>query len=364
MIETMPETMSPSCKILALSLLPALALPALSCSASPETLRSPHSLQIHPSTQRLDHPSNQHRESETESETAASSSFSIQEYSGVPDGLSGLARDRDGRLWAVAETSHQLVMLDGRPARTLDIHGVPAGLELESLAFLDDGRLAIGTESEDRDRRSDLILFATRSRDRFVVQGSMEVPYSLWDLHSTSDEGIEAICSTDGLLVVASEKVIEDSAGRAAPLGIYDLARGTWRTARLPLTSDKGKISGLACRAMVGSTGHASDIEFIAIERHFHVRRGLRWTMARDLASATRDQLLTVTPTVFFDISRDSTDNPEGIEWVDDDAGRDDHRSVVAMITDNYFHDQRSGQSKLLMVGQATPVQATASDPR
>lgn len=352
--------MSPSIKIL--SLLPAFFLPIVSCSAQPDTVRAPHLQQVQEPdhVQGLDHSSDRR-------------SASIHEipYLGAPDGLSGLARDIDGRLWAVSETSHQLVVLDvlsRLPSRALDIHGVPAGLELESIAFLDDGSLAIGTESEDDDRSSDLVLFATRAGDGFEVRSSLDVPYGLWDLHSASDEGIEAICAADGLLVVASETVIEDDSGRTAPLGIYDLESGTWRAARLPLTSLEGKISGLACRStgLGEDSGDRADIEFIAIERHFNVRRGLRWTMANDVAAGPGDQALTMAPTIFFDISQDSADNLEGIEWIGPEIGpgighvlghalgHGTSHEAVAMVTDNYFRSERSGLGKLLMVAQAT----------
>ncbi len=280
-------------------------------------------------------------------EGAMSTQFREIGYADVPDGLSGLARDRDGTLWAVSETSYQLVALtpssDTAP-QTMAIRGVPADLELESIAFMDDGRLAIGTEANTGHRTSDAILFAERNSEGFKVSGKLDVPYGMWNLYCSANEGIEAICAADGMLVVASETAFttgsiwsQGNRGRAAPLGVYDTVNGSWRAMQLPLSTATGKIAGLACRKAETQDG-TDKIEFIAIERDFKVRRGLHWTMDKTSASP-------IAPTVLFDISHDSADNPEGIEWT--------ARGAIAMVTDNFFRSKRWGLSKLLMLSPA-----------
>ena len=87
------------------------------------------------------------------------------ELTSVPDGLSGLARDDRGDLWAIAERSRQMVRLDlgnlGRE-QTIEIRGVPELVELESLAFLPNGDAMIGTET-DAVRGDDALLLGRAS---------------------------------------------------------------------------------------------------------------------------------------------------------------------------------------------------------
>jgi SdiA-regulated len=63
-------------------------------------------------------------------------------------GLSGLARDEGGTLYAVAEDDRTLVELSaaGQEQHRYRVNGVSDGLEFESLAWLGKDRFAVGTE--------------------------------------------------------------------------------------------------------------------------------------------------------------------------------------------------------------------------
>ena len=158
-------------------------------------------------------------------------------------------------------------------------------------------------------------------------------------LHFRLEYGIEAACAVGNLVVVAGETVVVDGDVRAAPVGIYNVRSGRWLGIRLQLTSDTGKVAALACRAR----GEA--IEFLAIERHFNVRRILRWVSPIEQFSAIQ------TPQLLLDLSADSSDNIEGIEWTED--------GTLALIVDNYFRGRRSGAGKLLLV---TPTSADVAE--
>ncbi len=252
----------------------------------------------------------------------------------VPDGLSGLARDRHGQLWAVAETAHTIVPIGPNKRElptAMKVQGVPSGLELEAMTLLDDEYLVLGTESEQPRRALDTLLFATRSGGAYQVTSVIEMPYGMWNLECPANQGIEAVCAARHFLVVAGEAAIVDNAGRAAPLGIYDRRNGTWRASRVELTSNTGKLSGLACRP------NGEDIEVIAIERHMDVRRVLHWVMSGSFVGPVIES-----PRVLVDITDSSPDNIEGIDWTQDGS--------IALIVDNYFRGQRTSPGKLLVI--------------
>ena len=257
-------------------------------------------------------------------------------------GASGLTRDPEGYLWAVLEREHTLFQLSfGFGAEKLDVIGAPhpvqgAGeVDLEAVAWLDDGRLAFGTETKDADRTGDTVLFAERVGDAVVVRERLEVPYAPWGLTPERNRGIEGLCQAGGRLVVGIETVGEDAGRRFAPVATYNLLTKAFTHFRLWLTSETGKISGLGCRATPGGT------EVYAIERHYEVARVLTFTLP--LAGAGGY----VTPRVIVDLATifpDAIPNFEGIAVMKDGS--------LVLISDNDYGGV-TGPTELLAIPPA-----------
>jgi hypothetical protein len=184
-------------------------------------------------------------------------------------GLSGLAVDADGAVWAVAErgkTAFRLT-LDGTTLSSttaFPVDGLPPGNDLESAAFLGDGDMIVGTESN---TAGVAYLFRLhRDGDRLrVVDPPLEITRADAGIAVEADHGAEAVCAVGSTVVLALETVGQDAAGRWAPLVIVDLATGARAAHRVRLRTDRGKLSGLDCWAE-GTAVHA-----VAIERHFAV---------------------------------------------------------------------------------------------
>ncbi len=194
------------------------------------------------------------------------------------NGLSGLSFDPGGRLWMAPERDPRLVVREADGAlSTVPLDGVPPGLDVESLAWVNRQWLMLGTEgnvapSGTESAAPALILRAKLTGDgaatRVVVTGSpIELDPAPWGLHIRENQGVEGLCHAGNQLVAALETVGTDDRGRFAPLGVYDFASQRWRAYRMRLTSATGKLSALSCWARPGG------IMLYAIERHFGVLR-------------------------------------------------------------------------------------------
>lgn len=183
-------------------------------------------------------------------------------------GLSGLAVDGEGVLWVVPERTRVLIPLkrDGGKlvptGEPVPLEWVPQSHDTEAMAFLPDGRLALGTETR-TPRKGDEILIARRDDDAFRVEDKITLPYSHWNLDAHPNKGIEGLCVASGHLVAGLERSIEKGRIRHAPLAVYDLEKEEWTPYTLKLTSNRGKLGAVTCRP--GKDG----IEVRAIERHF-----------------------------------------------------------------------------------------------
>lgn len=222
-------------------------------------------------------------------------------------GLSGVAVDEGGASWAVAERDHVLVPLtiakqDATPGAPVPVTQVPAGLDLEALAFLPDGRVAFGTERHVADRSSDLLLFARRQGDSFVVEESVPFLYAPWSLTVEDNRGIEALCAAGDSLLVGIEQVIDEPGRRVAPLALLDAQTRAVTAYRLVLTSPSGKLSALTCWRDGAGALHA-----YGIERHYGVSRVLHFTVPSTPGE--------ITPTIVYDLATElqSPPNFEGI---------------------------------------------------
>lgn len=216
----------------------------------------------------------------------------------VPPGLSGLALDDNGTLWAVPERDRFVVEIarTGLTATT-KLHplvGVPDGVDTEGLAYLGDNKLAIGTEGQHDPTAA--VLYAHRDGDRFVVDQTRELTSKELGVDLAVNKGAEGACGRGDDVLVAIETVGTLPGGvRWAPLA--RLTNGTLTVSRIKLTSDVGKISSLDCA--IAPDGTATGY---MIERHFGVSRILRFqakpgdvditpTIALDLSSILNDSL-------------------------------------------------------------------------
>lgn len=183
-------------------------------------------------------------------------------------GLSGLAVDADGALWTVAERGAVAfrIVLDGERGPVVaayPVDGVPAGEDLEAVAVLPGGALAVGTEGRTAGVAR---VFRLRGRDgRWQVDGPpLELGGDEAGVAIGANHGAEALCAVGDRLVVALETAGRDARGRWAPLVIVEPdGRRTGHRARLRTAT--GKLSGLDCWAD-GARARA-----LAIERHFEV---------------------------------------------------------------------------------------------
>lgn len=191
----------------------------------------------------------------------------------IPDarGVSDLALAGD-RMWAVPERVRELLLLDldGHVLERYPLEGVPTGLDTESMTVLADGRLALGTESQEGGRDADLVLFAERRDGRVVVTSRLLVPYALLGFSPAGNQGIEGLCRAGDLLVAGIER--KGGPGpREAPVAIYDLTTARWTAATVPLTTATGKLSALACAGPPAN----GRVALLVFERHYGVSRVL-----------------------------------------------------------------------------------------
>lgn len=193
-----------------------------------------------------------------------------------PRGLSGLARDAEGLVWAVEERGHRLVRLgegeDGTEA--LPIQGVPEGLDLESLAVLPDGRLLFGTESQRAERAEDLLLVGERRGAAVVIVERRALAYAPFGVKAEKNRGIEGLCVAGEAVLALGEMVVEADGGRAAVAWWLPSLGATPRPLRLGLVSGTGKLSAADCRV------EGEGIRLWAVERHYEVMRLSSWWLS------------------------------------------------------------------------------------
>ena len=239
--------------------------------------------------------------------SAARGVFDEVDFAGPP-GLSDLALDPRGQLWAIPERDRVLVELTVPavptpanaglyPTVTHPLDGVPDGDDTESLTWLGPDQIALGLEG--RDEGTATIAYAERRGDRFVVTRTR--PLLSRDLGVTmkKNHGAEGLCGTADNLLVAIEEVgrLPDG-GRYAPI-VWLAGDTAPRVYRLRLGSKTGKISTLQCAFGADGTAHVA-----AIERHFGVSLIVRFdvppvaaaepiaeTVVLDLGTILRDSL-------------------------------------------------------------------------
>jgi hypothetical protein len=214
----------------------------------------------------------------------------------VPPGMSDLAVDDHGTLWAVAERARAVAKIDlvtdvergAKPApntliAVLRIVGIPDGFDTEAITWLEADRFAIGTEGTNEAAAE--ILTAELREGAIVVTGRRALAERELGVKLTINHGVEALCGRDGELLAAIEAVGTHEDGRRwAPIvrvrgAVHD---GEVEVARLWLTSRKGKISALHCTLDGEGTATVT-----AIERHFGVARILAFELRRGDSEVT-----------------------------------------------------------------------------
>lgn len=245
-------------------------------------------------------------------------------------GLSGLAVAPDGAVWTVSERGAAAyhITLDARLApavTTVPVEGIPAGLDLESIAMTADGRFVLGTEGKVDSAAH--VLFAERRGDRLVVTSELVLGSDEVGTEFANNHGVEGACAVAGTVLVGFEGVGRDGDRRWAPIVRLEGGRAV-RAYKLWLTSETGKLSTLECRR-----GRDGALEALAIERHFEVTRLLAFTLG-DGAELVPRIALDLSPIIRGRL------NLEGVAWLPD--GR-----LVAVV-DNHWKTI-TGPSELLV---------------
>lgn len=239
-------------------------------------------------------------------------------------GLSGLARDEAGTLFAVPEEDPFLLEFSvaGAEQHRYRVTGASEGVEFEALAWLGKDRFAIGTEGGCKDG-ADHVLLVTREGDEAKVTRSIAVPLSAWGASCDEKKGIEGLCAAGGKMIVAFEKpFLEKNDERFAALARIDETSGEVTAYRMALTSKTGKLAGMDCRLKDNA------IEVLAIERHFDIAQLVSFTVP--IAGAAEETPRTAR--VVFDLkpyANGGKRNFEGVVWLDD-------RRVLLIVDNKY----------------------------
>lgn len=245
-------------------------------------------------------------------------------------GLSGLTVDGDGALVSVAERDRVIVLITpGQPAREVPLSGVPGGVDLEAIAWLEGDRFVVASESGDADRDEDLLFVVELGPERARVVETVSMPYAAVGATPADNDGIEGLCIVEGTWIAALEHPHEG----LATLAVRD-RDGAWSGRDVRLTTRIGKLSALACHRARGGT------RVWAIERGIDRSPfGDEW-VARVLWFALPAAGRLAMPQVASDLAGrvPGQPNPEGLAFVNDEAW---------IVTDNHYR-VRVGDTRLL----------------
>lgn len=246
-------------------------------------------------------------------------------------GLSGLARDNDGALWAVSERAGEIyrIVLDRKLRPTIEtfpVEQLAEKIDLEGIAVIGDGKFALATEG--RADGAATVLLAERRGAAILITGAILLPEQALGIKLPSNQGAEGVCGVGDKILVAIEATGEDAGRRWAPLAVIEDGKVA-RVHRLWLMTAAGKLSGLDCRRARDGT-----IEVMAIERHFEDTKLLRFTLPAGPDDITPTDALDLGPIL------QSRLNLEGIAWTED--------GHVVAVTDNQWK-KISGPSLLLV---------------
>jgi hypothetical protein len=253
------------------------------------------------------------------------------------DGLSGLTVDAAGVFWAVPERNHVLVAFRGAEVLALvRLEGFPEEADAESIAYLGEGRFAIGTESTDETRASDHVYLVQVDGElpnaTARVTSQIELPYAVLSVSPAHNKGIEGLCAVGETVVAAVEpKLTREDGVCTTALARGDLASGSWSGHDVELTTETGKISALACR-----THDDGGIEVFAVERHYEVMRILRFVVPEAPGDSA------IVPELLADLAGTLEGDPN-LEGLAIDG------SDFVIINDNHY-GERSGPNEVVRI--------------
>jgi hypothetical protein len=177
-------------------------------------------------------------------------------------GLSGLASNADGTLFAVAERQRSVYQIKlGTPPDVQEIKllGVPEGIDLEGIAWLGSNHFAVATEGKDVATAG--VLWLDLDGTQMTVVKSLDLPSSALGVKLEKNHGAEGICGDDQGVVVAIEATKDVGHKRWAP--IVRVRGDELVVSYIRLQSKRGKIASLDCN-------NSNPGERVwAIERHY-----------------------------------------------------------------------------------------------
>ncbi|MFT5430387.1 MAG: hypothetical protein ACI9OJ_001061 [Myxococcota bacterium] len=169
--------------------------------------------------------------------------------------LSGMATSPDGRrIFAVSERRNDRLLefsFDGTEFHEVGRWPVPSSTtEVESLAWLGDGLLLLGTETQ-RSAEEDTLLVAYISPDRSLRWSETSIDYiAIWGEGRRRGRGIEAACAAGGVALIGRETPVMNDGRLAIRLAFGSTALDGWSaiTIQTQLADDRLGLSSLACR--------------------------------------------------------------------------------------------------------------------
>jgi len=167
----------------------------------------------------------------------------------TPRGLSDLATDASGALWAPAERHGGLFRLDPLPDGGLRAtEAVPwAGdappEDREALAFGADGAVWLGLETHTDGAPAETLLRARAVEGRLVPEARVSLPWAPFGAAGEDNHGIEALCTIGDTLLAVAERRLPDGAAPAWWVG----PTGDITPLRLALPEGRAVPSALAC---------------------------------------------------------------------------------------------------------------------
>jgi hypothetical protein len=228
-------------------------------------------------------------------------------------GISGITRDEGGTLYAVPERDRRLARIPvvTGPIELLPIIGAPRGIDLESIAWVGGATLAFGTESNEKERLTDIIYYGLVTSTGIVLKEKFLFDYGAFQARAGRNQGVEALCSAGRRLIAVAEVVFDKGGRRTAPLISFALPSGEQSRFLLELTTSTGKISGMACRAVP----HGEALEMLAIERHYAVGVINRYVLPLE----NKEAVLPAEQVFDFGSKMSPPPNFEAITWLSND---------------------------------------------
>lgn len=216
----------------------------------------------------------------------------------LPPGTSDLSLDDHGHLWSIAEREREIdeiVLVEAPLGVTITKHpldGVPEDVDTESLAWLGEGKFEIGTEGQNAATAA-VMHGELQPNGRITITPDLAFTDDQLGIALTVNHGVEGLCGHGDDLIAAIESFATlPNGSRWSPIVRIHAGKVTM-IQRVMLTSDRGKISALACT--FAADGSA---DVVAIERHFGVSRIITFTAPATPADITPKVALDLWPVV------------------------------------------------------------------